>query len=108
MNIADEIKVCEAATEGPWMWQPPHGDNVGGIRTTAGVPIITCGIDTREYPSVGLDPSEEDAVFIVHARTGYPKALKALEKIKAVLHSEVSGGIAFMTIRAALCELEGD
>jgi hypothetical protein len=65
---------CDAATAGPWF-----GSHDQRVLTGEGVEVIAAPYDG------GLDATEEDFSFTVHARTDLPAALDEIDRLEAIL-----------------------
>lgn len=70
------IKSCGAATDGPWY---VAGSMEYGHFVSDGT-IVSEPTDNELYNSTG-DASPEDDQFVAEARTGWPKALAALQRL---------------------------
>lgn len=70
-RLAEIRERCEKATPGPWEW-----DERGWTIEGSGKSIVET--DCRCYP-----PEDDDASFIIHARTDLPDLLAAYEALKA-------------------------
>jgi hypothetical protein len=71
-EIKEALEICERATPGPWTTDADEGWGTAGVTGLA------------LYGDCEIEPA--DARFIAHARTNYPKALKALQRIRALVH----------------------
>jgi hypothetical protein len=96
IDIEEELSICDAATAGPWIafqpadddswwwvWQESRLPGYGGVADTSmreqeGALAHACIDDSPD----GTEQEKHDAVFIAHARTNYPVALKQLQAIK--------------------------
>ena len=73
-QLIDEMKArAEKATPGDWYWDP-RGANwlMSAIKT-----VLSASHDGNYASNVSI--KKEDAEFIAHARTDFPRVLKALE-----------------------------
>jgi hypothetical protein len=90
--IAESKAICDRATPGPWERQGPFEKSRSdhGWRGIAGSTMVMVGRDKmKPYPQ-----AENDAAFLIHARTALPTALAELERLQhelidANLKSEV-------------------
>ena len=71
-EIAEAKRVCAAAA--PWPWYIDYGSRGRGISWVSDAVILPCE---------SLD--ENDAAFIAAARTGWPRALAEVERLRAVV-----------------------
>lgn len=81
-KIAEQLAVCEAATEGPWVGVADRGviiANGDWSEPEDRVFETGCGCCTARILS------EEDAAFIVAARTDYPSALREILALRRAL-----------------------
>jgi hypothetical protein len=95
MDIDAELRICEAATPGPWsvyphtisgshqraieelVYQVDHTEPVGHA-------LYLLNADGKCPAITGCGPtSEANATFLEHAREGYPKALRELAEARA-------------------------
>jgi len=104
-EIKAELAMCDAATPGPWQMR-----EIGGEYPEDGCEnVISRGIETAA--GEGLNHGEDfelfdhaDARFIVHARAGYPRALRELDALKEAMEDD---GVRVEAIqRAAYTEAE--
>lgn len=70
-------KLADAATEGPWHWDPPSDEAwpSGDESLLAGEEVVLYGWG---YDASGIEGSDEDRAFIAAARTAVPALLDAL------------------------------
>lgn len=70
-------RLADAATEGPWHWDPPSDDEWPSADESlrAGKDLVLHGWG---YDASGISGSDEDRAFIAAARTAVPALLDAL------------------------------
>lgn len=77
-EIRAALEVCERATPGEW-WR--HSA-CGGCAVTAYKPGTSGGKGVDVAITEGHENSINDATFIAASRTGYPRALRAIQELK--------------------------
>ena len=111
LDIAESLRICEAATKGP-------------LEVAFGVLVVdrdghTVAHCPRDMPPTVTEMSAEDArrnaAFFAHARTAFPQALRELEAARGVVEraqemvlsgfENVGSGLIFQ-LRCALAEYE--
>ena len=72
-ELEEGLRICEAATPGPWKWTPPHllasmDEELETLIGSTGV-VCTFGVDVAYQNWPGDPPNEADKTFIAYART---------------------------------------
>lgn len=79
--IAQREQLEDAATEGPWHWEPPSGDDWPqhdeSLVTKDGDAVLM----GWGYDASGIDGDPADQAFIADARTALPAAVAALKAV---------------------------
>lgn len=93
LRIDEELRICEAATDGPWK-------------------EFACGVlkgpfwvvsNERGWEQLTTFGNPADATFIAHARTGYPVALRELARLRELL-----AGVYRIDCAGQLGSIQGD
>ena len=75
-ELAEGLRICEAATEGPWTNCGSKGSEICGVQLGKTSPHrVTCH-KFNDGPKLNRDVAKANATFIAYARTALPKALK--------------------------------
>ena len=96
-NLADARRVAEAATQGPWYWEPPSDESYpdgdeslrssgvkdDGTTYNGGVSYDKVVLSGRGYDASGTTASDEDREFIAASRTLVPAMEQALRDVLA-------------------------
>lgn len=84
--LAKRAELEQAATEGPWIWEPPsHEDwpNADESLVTETGDAVLMGWG---YDASGIEGEPADRAFIADARTAAPAMRKALEAVLEIHH----------------------
>ena len=81
-DIAESEKICEATTKGPWSIEEEEAD-MGDWIATRDIPELNIKIGGSRWRKVvnSLEIKEEDAQFIIHARTQLPAMNKLVREM---------------------------
>ncbi|PAD72399.1 hypothetical protein [Paenibacillus campinasensis] len=71
-DLAADLAICEAATDGPWEWLADIVDN----DTLRGDGGYVCHFGSEYRGLAGEEPYEDDKRFIAEAREGWPEAIR--------------------------------
>jgi len=86
--IAKRDELIEAATEGPWYWEEPRGDDWPqhdeSLVNEAGEDVLV----GWGYDASGIEGKPADRALIADARTSLPTSLKALKAVLAFARAE--------------------
>lgn len=111
-QIKDLLRLCEAATPGPWRYRPDQYDDWGIVRaprdTELGSNPIIANVRSAKYEDAatlgnhrrnGTDPYEANAKFVAAARTALPALLQEraglverIERLEKALGRTMVGG----------------
>ena len=81
---AELVRLCEAATPGPWQTEERHTRNVYSDDATGSM-VAACKCDYTSRPVV---EEEAHAAFIAAARTALPEALAEVDRLTALSSDE--------------------
>ena len=86
--LAERARIEQAATEGPWTWQTPSGDDWPQADESLLGPTGGAVLSGWGYDASGIEAAPEDRAYIADARTSLPKAVAAIRAVLA-LHQPV-------------------
>jgi hypothetical protein len=76
-------ELADKATHGPWRWDDHRDGIVQVVQDPYPSTGTVVGAGTVGYENASLCISEDDAAFIVEARTAVPKLLDEIERVEA-------------------------
>lgn len=79
--IAKRRELLDAATEGPWHWEEPSGDDWPSYDESLLTETGEAVLRGWGYDASGIEGEPEDRALIVDARTSLPRTLDALEAV---------------------------
>lgn len=91
-RLADARRLADAATEGPWYWEPPSGESfpmndeslMSSGAKVDGTTYDKTVLSGWGYDACGTDASDEDREFIAASRQLVPALLAAVDAVLAV------------------------
>jgi len=105
-RIAELRALTEKATPGPWTLSGKPHPPLGGEEWTCEPGVWREGSDYDDY---GSHPDEDDAAFIVAARTALPEALDAIERVGRLLDWHYhNSGTDLISSTDVYCALSGE
>lgn len=103
-EIERRMKICDAATPGPWKRHPRAWASVCAADDASewsGEILAACGSAQRNFKVEEQQAAQvARADFIAHARTGYPAALEALRVAVKALEAIVDNSLHPQTLAA--------
>lgn len=83
-ELAQIAERCEKATGGPWVWEDYRGADLPKLLGKDEY-VMTFGTLGEDYALEGVEPSDNDAAFIAHAREDIPKLLAEIDRLNRKL-----------------------
>lgn len=85
IDLENFKRLCERASAAPWQYHSPENQRCSNIESFN--PTSIYGYETIISRDSGVyGPSQEDADFIIAARTALPELIAEIEKLRKVLH----------------------
>lgn len=93
-QIAEWLRLADAATEGPWLYRPKEFDDWGFVRSETGA-LVSLGRAGQyvgedgyaEHRAAGTDPFGSNAKFTAASRTAVPALIREIKRLRAQIEN---------------------